>query len=354
MARRSKESTGLPLILNLFLILPWYVGPIVATTAYAGLRWFVPWLFPLPNQAAKTAADVVPHVIAAFAQAGRGVAPIAAALIMFVWLVAELLKLPERIREGHFAWPRFRNNRSATYPTTVLDSAMVSPDRPQKRQAVSNRSAPKGESDAPVPKQPRATINQPQPAPLAETTVQSSAVEREVDISRMTWKQFEKLLVQVLRRYGFQAEHTGRNGPDGGIDVRCTDSKGDTILVQCKHWSNKEVGVAIIREFFGVLIHEGAARGLVVTSGLFTQEAKKFAENKPLTLVDGEKLLKVLSNRPEDHDGAMVRYRISHLETVISSEQCPRCASRMIRKNGRRGFFLSCERYPECEGSRDV
>lgn len=174
----------------------------------------------------------------------------------------------------------------------------------------------------------------------------------QIDISKMDWKQFEKLLVQVLRRFGFETEHTGRNGPDGGFDARCIDSKGQIFLVQCKHWRSKEVDVTTVREFLGVLVHERVSIGLIVTSGIFTHPAKQFAKEKPLRLIDGEKLLKVLAEVPEYCDGEELRYRISHLESLISSEQCPRCASRMIRKTSRHGVFLGCERYPDCKGTR--
>jgi restriction system protein len=84
--------------------------------------------------------------------------------------------------------------------------------------------------------------------------------------------------------------------------------------------------------------------------GLFTQEAKKFAQGKPISLVDGEKLLNLLSRAPGDT--ATNRYRISHLKWLISGEICPLCSGRMIRRNGKFGEFLSCERYPDCNGRK--
>jgi hypothetical protein len=354
MRRRSKESTNPPLILSLFLVLPWYVGPITAGIAYAVLRWVIPYLLPLPNSELKSAGDGIALMFASFAQAGPKVAPIAVAVILFAWVVAELMKLAQRIGVGGVTWSGFRKHSPVEDTAMTPASAISSLSAPQKRHTASNPNSRKGNSSDSDPRRPPTVINQSRQTVANATTLQSPAVDREIDVSKMSWKEFEKLLVQVLRRFGFQAEHTGRNGPDGGIDVRCTDSKGQTILVQCKHWHNQEVGVTVIREFFGVLIHEGAARGLVVSSGLFTQEARKFAESKPLTLVDGEKLLKVLAELPDGQDGKKIQYRISRLETVISSERCPRCQSRMIRKKGRRGAFLGCERYPDCEGTREV
>jgi restriction system protein len=48
--------------------------------------------------------------------------------------------------------------------------------------------------------------------------------------------------------------------------------------------------VRVVRELFGVLTAEGAAGGVVITSGAFTQEARNFARGKALKLVDGGQL----------------------------------------------------------------
>ena len=354
MPRRSNASPDLPPILMLFLIVPWYVGPITAAIAYSVLRWLVPWFWPLPNGEPKTAGDAMTFVFAAFAQSGPGAAPVVAAMIVFVWLIAELLKFARRVHEGGIEWPSFSKHRSGVDSATGHGLAPSSSHEPRKRPAVSNNGTSMAASIA------KLSMREPSRNVQAPTSVtptsspQQSAAEMQIDISKMSWKQFEKLLVQVLTRFGFQAEHTGRSGPDGGFDVRCTDSKGQTFLVQCKHWHEREVGVKVVREFLGVLVHEGVTNGLIVTSDLFTQDAKKFAVEKTLRLIDGEKLLKVMAEIPEYCDGEKLRYRISHLESAISSEERPQCAGRMIRKNGRRGAFLSCERYPDCEGSRSI
>jgi restriction endonuclease Mrr len=273
-------------------------------------------------------------------------------VLIFVWAVAEFLKLVKRMGDRDWSRSHSHNNRlrGKSQASQVVTSSPM--NRPQNREV--DLSPSKAESNSSDPK-PSHTVKNLSKQSLSDASmIQSAAADREVDISQMTWQQFERLFVQVLQRYGFCAEHTGRSGPDGGIDVRCTDSKGQTILVQCKHWRSREVSVVQVREFFGVLVHEQAAQGVIVSSGLFTHEAKRFAENKPLRLVDGEKLLQLLSEISECRDRPRIHYRISHLDTLISSEKCPRCDGRMIRRNGRRGVFQGCERYPECDGSRNL
>ena len=66
----------------------------------------------------------------------------------------------------------------------------------------------------------------------------------------------------------------GGAGPDGGVDL--TLARGDErFLVQCKQWRVQQVGVAVVRELYGVMAAEHAADGYVVTSGSFTRDAKE-------------------------------------------------------------------------------
>ena len=50
----------------------------------------------------------------------------------------------------------------------------------------------------------------------------------------------------------------------------------DKYLVQCKQWKVSKVGVATVRELYGVMTAERAVGGFVVASGAFTDDAKAF------------------------------------------------------------------------------
>jgi len=107
---------------------------------------------------------------------------------------------------------------------------------------------------------------------------------------------FERLCQRLLRESGFvQVEVTGRPG-DGGIDgvgiVRIGGLLSFPILFQCKRYRGS-VGPSEIRDFRGAMIGR-AERGLILTTGTFSREAKKEAtrDGAPLIdLVDGEQLL---------------------------------------------------------------
>ena len=107
---------------------------------------------------------------------------------------------------------------------------------------------------------------------------------------------FERLCQRLLRESGFiEVEVTGRPN-DGGIDgrgiIRLGGLIGFPVLFQCKRYSSS-VSVSTIRDFRGAM--QGRAdKGLIITTGNFTQEAQREAIRDgapPIDLIDGELLM---------------------------------------------------------------
>jgi restriction system protein len=107
---------------------------------------------------------------------------------------------------------------------------------------------------------------------------------------------FERLCQRILRESGFiQVEVTGRSG-DGGIDGTGTVELGGLltfpVLFQCKRFQGS-VGPSVVRDFRGAMVGR-ADRGLILTTGIFTREARREARRDgapPIDLVDRERLL---------------------------------------------------------------
>lgn len=107
---------------------------------------------------------------------------------------------------------------------------------------------------------------------------------------------FERLAQRLLRESGFvEVKVTGRSG-DGGIDgigvIRLGGLLSFPILFQCKRYRGS-VGSAVVRDFHGAMVGR-ADRGLIITTGTFSREAKAEATRDgapPIDLVDGELLL---------------------------------------------------------------
>lgn len=166
-------------------------------------------------------------------------------------------------------------------------------------------------------------------------------------LSEMTWQQFEGLTAEFFRRRGYAVLQTGGDKPDGGVDLVL--SKGsDKYLVQCKQWRAYKVGVQVVRELYGVMAASRAAGGFVITSGEFTEEAKKFAEGLNIHLFDGAILHKMIREvRRSQPDANPVR------ATVSASPDCPKCGSQMVRRVAKQGNnagkeFWGCSGYPQC------
>lgn len=112
---------------------------------------------------------------------------------------------------------------------------------------------------------------------------------------------FERLCQRMLRESGFvQVEVTGRSG-DGGIDgigrVTLGGLLSFPILFQCKRYQGS-VGPGTIRDFRGAMVGR-TDRGLVITTGTFTREARREAIRDgapPIDLVDGDQLLDKLKD----------------------------------------------------------
>ena len=114
-------------------------------------------------------------------------------------------------------------------------------------------------------------------------------------LKRISWQDFELLVTETFKRDGYKVKEAGGAQADGGIDLEAYRG-GQKIIVQCKHWKKTSVGVNIVREMFGVGIHEQASVVYIVTCGYFTKDAKEFAKGKSIRLVNGYQLLHWIDN----------------------------------------------------------
>jgi len=119
------------------------------------------------------------------------------------------------------------------------------------------------------------------------------------NLALMDWEEFEHLIREV-----FSKEFSQNGGEvkvtqasrDGGVDAIAFDPdpiKGGKIVIQAKRYTNP-VGVSAVRDLYGTVTHEGAMKGILVTTSSYGPDAYKFASDKPITLLDGSHLLHIL------------------------------------------------------------
>jgi restriction system protein len=106
---------------------------------------------------------------------------------------------------------------------------------------------------------------------------------------------FERLCQRVLRESGFIEVDVTRRSGDGGIDgygtIRVAGLISFNVLFQAKRY-RRNIGPEVVRDFRGAMVGR-ADKGLIITTGGFTREARREAIRDgapPIDLMDGDLL----------------------------------------------------------------
>lgn len=149
--------------------------------------------------------------------------------------------------------------------------------------------------------------------------------------------EFEDYIADLFTRLGYKAEAVGASH-DGGVDV-VIQKDGVKGYIQCKKFITSEVTVGDVRDFYGALAdHLTNGKGYFITTNKFTLEAEKFADDKPIELIDGYKLIRYIKMAKKDKEKPEERVKI-----------CPRCGGNLIERKGKFGLFYGCSNYPKCK-----
>jgi restriction system protein len=109
---------------------------------------------------------------------------------------------------------------------------------------------------------------------------------------------FERLVVELLLRMGYggsrkeAGEAIGRGGDEGLDGIIREDRLGlDVIYLQAKRWEGT-VGRPEVQKFVGALHGKQAKKGVFITTGTFSAEARDYVAHidPKVVLIDGERL----------------------------------------------------------------
>jgi len=155
------------------------------------------------------------------------------------------------------------------------------------------------------------------------------------DLQQLTPAQFEEYIATLFHSLGYETTVTGGKG-DGGVDVEAVKD-GCVHYIQCKKFILSKVPVGAVRDFYGAIADRvDGGKGYFITTNVFTLDAEKFAEDKPIELVDKFKLMEYMQ---------MLDTAVPEAEVTI----CPKCGSRLEKRNGKYGPFMGCSTYPKCD-----
>lgn len=178
------------------------------------------------------------------------------------------------------------------------------------------------------------------------------------NIKRLSGVAFEHLILEIYSSCGFSAESTPLTN-DGGIDgILRKDSR--VVVLQCKNWKGSKVGSPQLRDFLGAIIASKADSGIMCTTNDFTNDAIKWAADKPIELINGDKVLQMIGAHLEKggkvppavaksfaqaEQHAALKVKID----LLLTEPCKKCGSPVVLRKSRFGPFLGCSAYPKCK-----
>ncbi len=167
----------------------------------------------------------------------------------------------------------------------------------------------------------------PSPQPAAEAALWSLPLLRQLD-----WKRMQELVTLMLHRTGFTSEIAWIR-PDGGVVLSVTNPlKAGRVdaLVQCPPWAMLNVDTPALKELYNSVLQEGASRGIFITAGEFSEEARAFAGMRPLELIDGQAFLRTIRKMPAEEQSYHLRMVTVGPYTIPT---CPSCGGKLEIQN---------------------
>ena len=132
---------------------------------------------------------------------------------------------------------------------------------------------------------------------------------------------FEKMVVELMEKMGYGRGQITQKSRDEGIDGMVYQDKlgFDVIYIQAKRYDlEKTVGRPELQKFGGA-IPEKNVKGLFVTTVRFSQDAQKYANDRHIILIDGQRLAELMI----EHDFGVSTeyiYRIKRIDMDVFEE----------------------------------
>ena len=172
------------------------------------------------------------------------------------------------------------------------------------------------------------------------------SVDLATQLRILDWYQFEKAVALAYQKLGYDVTRRGGANADGGIDL-ILKREGKKTAVQCKHWQKWKVGIKTVRELLGAMTAEGIENAILVTMRGYTHDARRFAAQHGIDLVDKTGLISLLASASILNDREFLH--------LLNNKRkfCPKCESQMILRTAMKGrhkgsLFWGCSAFPEC------
>ena len=112
-------------------------------------------------------------------------------------------------------------------------------------------------------------------------------------VGSMSWREFSGALESAFRRDGYETRRLAGNAADFEVT-----RAGRSSLVSCKRWKAASTGVEPLRELDAAMSAREADDGIYVAVGGVTENARRFAAEKRLRLLEGVELANLIGVVP--------------------------------------------------------
>ena len=170
--------------------------------------------------------------------------------------------------------------------------------------------------------------------------------------------EFEKLITLIFKQRGYSVSESDEEKYDG-VDV-VLHMNNQATFVQYRHWREHHVDDIPIEELLSIMEVESIAHGIIITTGIFTDDALDAAHGKALLLINGVDLSLMVNALSASQEAGTLESEINQeeeekLKMPELEPLCPICSKQMILRTAKKGknagnTFWGCSQYPNCRG----
>jgi len=124
-------------------------------------------------------------------------------------------------------------------------------------------------------------------------------------IQELSWPELKDMVAKAYAKAGYMIMNNDPHTSDPYIDLVMRKS-ANLYLLQSRYWRNRKVSLREVKKLFA-LMHEKQASGIfLLTTGIFTTNARRYAIGRPINLIDGIQLVELLDSIKQNDSSATV------------------------------------------------
>ncbi len=124
-------------------------------------------------------------------------------------------------------------------------------------------------------------------------------------LQALSWSQFRDLAAEAYREKGYTVMEGTIYRDDPAVDIVLRRG-ANLYLVQCRYWQNSKLRKREVKKLLTLMHARQASGAFLLTTGIFTSEARHYAVERPITLVDGIELVELLSGVRDSRAGELL------------------------------------------------